>query len=111
MSLQVTASHEIPEETKRVAQAAFANGNRYILMRDKVGVLFSDEAFVGLFPRRGQPAEAPGRLALITVLQFAKGLSDREAADAVRGLLRGICKGESTASLARELEMKYDTGL
>jgi transposase-like protein len=26
-------------------------------------------------------------------------------------LLRGICKGESTASLARELELKYDTVL
>jgi transposase len=38
-----------------------------------------------LFPRRGQPAEAPGRLALVTVLQFVEGLSDRQAADAVRG--------------------------
>jgi transposase len=33
---------------------------------------------------RGQPAEAPARLALTTVLQFAEGLSDRQAADAVR---------------------------
>jgi len=29
-------------------------------------------------------AEAPWRLALVTVLQFAEGLSDRQAADAVR---------------------------
>ncbi len=38
-----------------------------------------------LFPRRGQPAAAPGRLALAVVLQFMEDLSDREAADAVRG--------------------------
>lgn len=40
--------------------------------------------FASLFPRRGQPAEAPGRLALVTVLQFMEALSDRQAADAVR---------------------------
>ena len=34
---------------------------------------------------RGRPAETPWRLALVTVLQFAEGLSDRQAADAVRG--------------------------
>ena len=33
------------------------------------------------------PAEAPGRLAWVTVLQFVEGLSDRAAADAVRGRL------------------------
>jgi transposase len=37
-----------------------------------------------LFPRRGQPAEAPWRLALVTALQFREGLSDRQAAEAVR---------------------------
>jgi len=35
-------------------------------------------------PSRGQPAAAPWRLALVTILQFAEGLSDRNAADAVR---------------------------
>jgi len=38
-----------------------------------------------LFPKEGQPAEAPWRLALITVMQFVENLSDRQAADAVRG--------------------------
>jgi transposase len=37
-----------------------------------------------LFPRRGQPAVAPGRLALAAVLQFTEEFSDRQAADAVR---------------------------
>ncbi|MGR0185165.1 transposase [Azospirillum aestuarii] len=34
---------------------------------------------------RGQPGLAPWRLALVTVLQFAEGLFDRQAAEAVRG--------------------------
>ena len=40
--------------------------------------------FADLFPKVGQPAEAPWRLALMTLVQFAEGLSDREAADAAR---------------------------
>ena len=40
--------------------------------------------FVALFPRRGQPAEAPWRLALVTVVQYMEGLSDRQAAEAMR---------------------------
>src|SRR5262249_33591395 len=40
--------------------------------------------FAELYPRRGQPAFAPWRLALITVLPFREDLSDRSAAEAVR---------------------------
>ena len=74
----------IPEETQRVARAVFPNGNRYMRMRDALGEVYSDEQFAELFPNRGQPAESPGRIALVTVMQFAEGLSDRQAADAVR---------------------------
>lgn len=48
-------------------------------------MLVQDEELAGLFPVHGQPAEAPWRLALVTLFQFAEGLSDRQAADAVRG--------------------------
>src|SRR5262249_31095602 len=48
------------------------------------GTLFTDAQFADLFPTRGQPAETPWRLALVTVLQFVENLSDRQAADAVR---------------------------
>jgi transposase len=51
---------------------------------DRLGTLYHDTQFATLFPTRGQPAEAPARLARATVLQFAEGLSDRQAADAVR---------------------------
>ena len=54
-------------------------------LRDTLGSVFADPMFATLFPRRGQPAEAPWRLALVTVLQFAANLSDRQAAEAVRG--------------------------
>src|ERR671933_284608 len=53
-------------------------------MRDTLEAIFEDEDFAHLFPRRGQPAMAPWRLALVTIMQFAEGLSDRQAADAVR---------------------------
>jgi transposase len=53
-------------------------------MRDQVGTLYDDEAFGVLYPQRGQPAETPWRLAVVTVMQFADGLTDRQAADAVR---------------------------
>lgn len=38
-----------------------------------------------MFPSRGQPAEAPWRLAIVLVLQYVEGLTDRQAAEAVRG--------------------------
>jgi transposase len=51
---------------------------------DELDTLFTDEAFLALFPTHGQPAQPPWRLALVTLLQFAEGLSDRQAANAVR---------------------------
>ncbi|NJM71609.1 MAG: transposase [Scytonema sp. RU_4_4] len=84
MSLQPQTHFSIPSETARVAQVAFPKGNKYIRMRDELGVFYSDEAFAPLFPRRGQPALAPWRLALVTVMQYAEGLTDRQASDNVR---------------------------
>jgi transposase len=54
-------------------------------IREALGPLFADEDFVELFPQRGQPAWSPHQLALVSVLQFVEGLSDRQAAAAVRG--------------------------
>ena len=74
----------IPAETIRVAKAAFPKGNLYLKIRDEFGKVFSDEDFAELFPKRGQPALAPWRLALVSVIQFLENLSDRQAAEAVR---------------------------
>ncbi|MGN6758574.1 MAG: IS1182 family transposase [Thermomicrobiales bacterium] len=74
----------IPEETARIARAALSRSHPYLRLADELGALFADEDFADLFPAHGQPALAPWRLALATILQFAEGLSDRQAADAVR---------------------------
>ena len=74
----------VPDETARIAHAAFPKGHPYLRLADELGSLFTDETFAALFPTHGQPAFAPWRLALVTILQFAEGLADRPAADAVR---------------------------
>src|SRR5262249_23880752 len=76
---------DVPELTARIARAAFPKGNPYLRLRDELGPVFRDGDFAALYPRRGQPALPPWKLALVTVLQFAEDLSDRQAADAVRG--------------------------
>ena len=84
MSLKPRPILEVPEETARIAHAAFPKGNIYLRIRDQLGVFFEDEQFTSLFPKCGQPAFSPWRLALVSIMQFAEDLSDREAADAVR---------------------------
>lgn len=87
MSLRLETPEAVPTETVRVAQAAFPRGNVYMRMRDELGPLYADEEFTTLFAKQGQAAEAPWRLALVSIMQFMEGLSDRQAADAVRGRL------------------------
>src|SRR6516164_9458009 len=87
MSLKPEPISPVPAETARVAKAAFPKGSTFMRMRDELGILYTDETFASLFPADGQPALAPWRLALITIMQFVEGLSDRQAADAVRGRL------------------------
>ena len=87
MSLKPEPIGPVPEETARLAKAVFPEGSTFLKMRDELGTLFEDEMFVALFPKEGQPALAPWRLALVTILQFAEGLSDRQAAHAVRAHL------------------------
>src|SRR5688572_21522999 len=87
MSLRPDPAADIPEETVKVAHAAFPRRCLVMSLRDELGPVFDNARFARLFPARGRPAEAPWRLALITALQFAEGLSDRQAADAVRGRL------------------------
>ena len=74
----------VPEGTARVAKAAFRKGKPLLKLRDELGAIFAGADFADLYPRSGQPALAPWRLALITVSQFREDLSDRAAAEAVR---------------------------
>ncbi len=84
MSMHSEPIRPVPEETVRVVRAALPKGTTYTRMRDELGAIFEDEDFAHLFSARGHPALAPWRLALVTVMQFAEGLSDRQAAEAVR---------------------------
>ncbi|WP_344598465.1 transposase [Streptomyces violaceusniger] len=73
-----------PPEQREVAQAAFPKGCLATRIRDALGPLFSDEEFREAFGVRGRPGISPGRLALVSILQFAENLTDRQAAHAVR---------------------------
>jgi len=84
MSLQPQPIPAIPDQTAKIARRAFRKGNVYMQMRDQLGTFFADDQFMELYPADGQPAYAPWRLALVSVMQFAENLTDRQAADAVR---------------------------
>ena len=82
---------EIPRETVEVAGAAFPKGNVYMTMRDKLGPLFSDDDFAALFAWQGQAGVSPGLLAMVTIMQFMEGLTDRQTAEAVRSRIDWSC--------------------
>jgi transposase len=84
MSLHPHVIEPVPEDTARVARAAFPKGHPYLTFRDALGTIFQDEDFAALFPASGQPGLSPWRLALVTLLQFRENLADRQAAAAVR---------------------------
>src|SRR5215217_8962324 len=126
----------VPDDTARIARAAFPRGNPYLLLRDRLGPVFDDAGFADLYPRRGQPAYTPWRLALVTLLPFREGLSDRQAAEAVRARIdwtyvlaleladagfdhsvlcefraRLLAGGAAERLLARMLDVAHDAGL
>jgi transposase len=84
MSLQPNSDITIPEETRRVAHAALKKGNVYLSVREAFGALYTDDQFRDLYASCGQPGISAARLAMVTVMQFAENLSDRQAAEAVR---------------------------
>jgi transposase len=76
----------VPETTAAMVKAAFPKGNLYVDLHAEFGAIYNDAAFADLYAKnRGRPVEvAPWRLALVTVMQYMEGLTDRQAADAVR---------------------------
>src|SRR5919197_5018670 len=84
MSLHPHLIAPVPEETARVARAAFPKGHPYLTLRDVLGTILQDEDFATLCPAWGHPGLPPWRLALVTIMQFRETLADRQAAEAVR---------------------------
>lgn len=75
----------VPETTAAMVQAAFPKGNLSVDLRNEFGAIYQDDLCADLYADRGHPVEvAPWRLALITVMQYIEGLTDRQTADAVR---------------------------
>lgn len=83
MSLNRQRNKEIPEETIRLIQVVLPEGNIFTRMRDRLGPCFTDEQFRTLFAQVGQPGYSPWRLALVSIIQFMEGLSDRQVAEAI----------------------------
>ena len=83
MSMKPRGLEPIPDETRLLAHRLSPKGTLVTQVRDALGPIYSDEQFAHLFPKRGRAAEAPWRLALVTVLQAIEGLTDRQAAEAV----------------------------
>jgi len=69
-----------------MVRAAFPKGNLYVDLHTEFGAIYDGDGFADLYSKnRGRRVEvAPWRLALVTVMQYMEGLSDRQAADAVR---------------------------
>jgi hypothetical protein len=69
-----------------MVKAAFPKGNLYVDLRTEFGAIDDDDPCADLSAKnRGRRVEvAPWRVALVTVMQYMEGLSDRQAADAVR---------------------------
>jgi transposase len=85
MTLRPQPLPPIPEATAAAVQAAFPKGNLYVALRTEFGTLYDDQLFADLSPPAGRPVEvAPWRLALVMVMPYIEGLTDRQAADAVR---------------------------
>src|SRR5256884_5142926 len=85
MSLRPEPLPPIPDVTAAAVRAAFPKGNLYVDLRTEFGTLYEAQLFADLYPREGRPVEvAPWRLALVVVMQYIEGLTDRQAADAVR---------------------------
>src|ERR1700750_1230694 len=78
---------EVPASTAKIAKRAFRKGSLAMRARDELGAWCSDEAFRGAYGVRGAPGISRAQLAMITVLQSTGDLTDRQAADAVRGRL------------------------
>ena len=85
MALRPHTLPPVPEATVAAVRAAFPKGNLYVDLHAQFGTLYNDQLFADLYPPEGRPVEvSPWRLALVTVMQYIEGLTDRQAADAVR---------------------------
>jgi len=97
--------YPIPEETYQVAHRAFTKGTLVMQIRDQFGMVYHNHQFAHLFASEGQPARAPARRALVTVMQYIEGVGDRHAADNVREMLPILIHPGSAANHRLRLDI------
>jgi transposase len=101
MSLKPHPIQSVPEETARVAHAAFPHGTPYLTFRDELGPIFQDEDFTALFPTCGQPGLPPWRLALVTLMNSVKtSRTAKRRRPSAHALIGSTCWGWSSATQA-----------
>ncbi|MEU3283028.1 transposase [Streptomyces antibioticus] len=98
MSLRPRSGEQVPSLTAQIARAGNPGGTTAIWVRDRLDGLWCDEDFADWYPRDGRPGLSPAQLATACVLQFLLGLSDRQAAEAVR------CRIDFKYAMAMELD-------
>ncbi|WP_255306557.1 IS1182 family transposase [Streptomyces sp. Wb2n-11] len=98
MSLRPRSGEQVPSLTAHVARSSNPDGTTAIWVRDRLDGLWCDEDFADWYPRDGRPGLSPAQLATVCVLQFLLGLSDRQAAEAVR------CRIDFKYAMAMELD-------
>ncbi|WP_225859605.1 IS1182 family transposase [Streptomyces albicerus] len=84
MAMGVSSGRAIPALTVRVARASNPRGTAAMWVRDRLDELFTDDDFADWYPTNGRRGLSPARLAMVSVLQYAENLTDRQAAEAVR---------------------------
>ncbi|RKN59696.1 IS1182 family transposase [Streptomyces klenkii] len=84
LSLRPRSGELVPALTAQIARASNPKGTTAMWVRDRLDGLWHDDDFVDWYPRDGRPGLSPAQLATVSVLQFLLGLSDRQAAEAVR---------------------------
>lgn len=84
MSMGSGPGRTIPPLTVRMARASNPRGTVAMRVRDRLDELFTDEHFADWYPVDGRRGLSPARLAMVSVLQYAENLTDRQAAETVR---------------------------
>ena len=67
MSLKPQTQYTVLIETANVAHTVFPQGNLCMTMSERLSEFIDDETFSHLFEDKGQPAESPWRLTLVTI--------------------------------------------
>jgi transposase len=67
----------IPIETERVVKATLKQSNKYVVLRDELGVIYRDATFADLYCSHGAESLPPGLVAQLVVIQYVEQLSDR----------------------------------